>query len=594
MISVENYLFIELCDLHDGSNIDGEHHNINGKNKVLRFKYGNICPISIKDSKDSTVIIIGHPSFNGKIDANRFVLDYIKAKEQNMNGFTASIDGEFLIVDFNKLSDEITIINSRFASPVVFYAVVQRRFILSTTYALLFKYLLRNKLAKMLPDKAYELLSFRRLFGTDTYDDKSKYLESASKLSLGSKLKIEQYWVPDIYSNNSSLNDNAHTLVELLKNSIMYKTSDNKRDGIMQSGGLDTRMILSGFDNTPHAFNITYEKNREYKIAKKLVDYKNGDFSWIQVKNGQYSDFFDYGTQVTGGMFQNSSLFYGHRDIIKESSDVLFSGYGLDYFFQGMYLPSKMYSILGESVPWYKTLGKFNKEMVSYFIENISYQTKGFELDDIMNSGQISRKNDLIYSSIKDQFLEAKKYSDDIYDIYEHMSLGNLSRHYTYTGQLSLMELSEYRTISYTNSILDFYYNLPLKHRFDAKVLRKALYISDKRFFKLASANHGFSAGSSSFEKSIKHIYKYLPERIGLKEKKRNFERTWLTAEEVLRSELLDRINNLTKSESLHNLNIVDMDKLKKVVGMWNDKKIVGNQTLMMLLTVDSFFKQSI
>ena len=108
MISVENYLFIELCDLHDGSNIDGEHHNINGKNKVLRFKYGNICPISIKDSKDSTVIIIGHPSFNGKIDANRFVLDYIKAKEQNMNGFTASIDGEFLIVDFNKLSDEIT------------------------------------------------------------------------------------------------------------------------------------------------------------------------------------------------------------------------------------------------------------------------------------------------------------------------------------------------------------------------------------------------------------------------------------------------------------------------------------------------------
>jgi len=200
----------------------------------------------------------------------------------------------------------------------------------------------------------------------------------------------------------------------------------------------------------------------------------------------------------------------------------------------------------------------------------------------------------LIYSSIKDQFLEAKKYSDDIYDIYEHMSLGNLSRHYTYTGQLSLMELSEYRTISYTNSILDFYYNLPLKHRFDAKVLRKALYISDKRFFKLASANHGFSAGSSSFEKSIKHIYKYLPERIGLKEKKRNFERTWLTAEEVLRSELLDRINNLTKSESLHNLNIVDMDKLKKVVGMWNDKKIVGNQTLMMLLTVDSFFKQSI
>jgi asparagine synthetase B (glutamine-hydrolysing) len=593
MEKIENYLFIELCDLHDNGNIGGMHNSIYGKNRVLRFKHGVLCPITIKNDEKRAILIVGHPSINNNIDVDRFILDYIESEYKNKADFISCIDGEFLIIDFNKISDEIIVINSRFASPIVFYAVVSERFILSTAYIILFKYLLNNQLAKICPTKIYELLLFRRLFGVDNYDNHSKFLESASKLSWGCSIKIKRYWSPEINRNKYSLSDNARNLIGLLDESIDYKTSDNKRYGIMQSGGLDTRLILSRFKKPPHAFNITYEKNLEYRIAKELVSYKNGEFSWIQAQIGHYKDYFDYGVQTTGGMHQNSGLFYGHRDVIRDKCDVLFSGYGMDYFFQGMYLPSKMYSILGEPIPWYKTLGGFNTGMVEYFIDNISYKTKGFELVDIMSRKQINQMSDSIYNVVESQFEEAKKYSDNQYDIYEHMSLGNLSRHYTYCGQLALMELSEYRTISYTNNILDFYYQLPIEHRFDAKVLRKALLISDKRFYRLPSANHGYSAGLSSFEKSIAHIYKYFPERLGIKEKKRNFERTWLTAEEILRNELLDGVHKLSNSEVLADLNIVDMDKLRKLLKLWNDKQVVGNQSLMMLLTVDSFFKQS-
>jgi asparagine synthase (glutamine-hydrolysing) len=591
-MNVENYLFIELCGSCKSKITDKEYSVISGKNKTLKFKYGNLCPVSVKDYTKCTVIVVGHPSFNNNIDRNKFISDYVKVKKYGVDSFLADIDGEFLIIDFNKISDEITVINSRFASPVVFYATVREIFVLSTIYEVLFQYLISNQLAKISTEKIYELLLFRRLFGAGTYDNQSKYLEGASKLLWSNRLKIERYWRPNIYRNNFSLSDNAHTLVRLLDDSVRYKTSDNKQYGIMQSGGLDTRMILSRFSSAPHAFNITYDKNREYEIAKKLVSYKSGGFTWIQAKVGQYKNYFDYGTQVTGGMFQNSSLFYGHKNIIKEKCDVLFSGYGLDYFFQGMYLPSKMYSVFGEPIPWYKKLGKFDGEIVNYFIDNISYQTKGFKLIDIINPKQASQMNDSIYNTIKSQFKEAKRYSDDQYAIYEYMSLGDLSRHYSYTGQLSLMELSEYRTISYTNSILDFYYQLPIEHRFDAKILRKALAISDKRFYRLPSANHGYSAGYSSFRKSVNHIYRHLPERLGIKEKKRNFERTWLTSEEVLRNELLNNVHNLVNSEVLSDLNIIDMDKLRKIIKMWDDKKIVGDQSLMMLLVVDSFFRK--
>ena len=593
-MEVENYFFIELCHSSKTSLIHGESKLIKGNNKVLRFRYGDLCPVCIENNQDRVVVTVGHPSFNGNINNKSFILSYLKNTQLKADEYIANIDGEFLIIDFNKLTDDITIINSRFSSPQVFYALIDSRFILSTAYSILFKYLFNNGLSSIFTEKIYEVLLFRRLFGEGTYDNKSKYLQSASKLVLGEKLNLKRYWSPKFSRNNRSLNYNAKTLNKLIDESIDYKTSDNKKYGIMQSGGLDTRFILSRFEESPDAFNITYTKNREYKIAKKLVDYKKGSFTWIQANAGQYEKYFDYGSKITGGMFQNSALFYGHRDIIANNCDVLFSGYGMDYFFQGMYLPSKMYHLFGELVPYYKTLAKINTDIASYFINTISYKTKGFNLSDIMTKNQRVSMQDSIHDSITAQANEAKKYSDNLYDIYEYMSLGDLSRHYTYTGQLALMELTEYRTISYTNKILNFYYDLPLKHRFDARVLRRALLFSDKRFYEMPSANHGHCAGYSSFRLGMAHIYKHLPERIGIKERKRKFERTWMTAEDILKSELLNRVHKLKHSEVISSLNIIDMDKLRHLITRWDDNKIAGNQSLMMLLAVESFFNQQV
>ncbi len=64
-------------------------------------------------------------------------------------------------------------------------------------------------------------------------------------------------------------------------------------------------------------------------------------------------------------------------------------------------------------------------------------------------------------------------------------------------------------------------------------------------------------------------------------------------SEEILRNELLSNVHGLMDSEVLSDLDIVDMDKLRKIIKMWENKDIIGNQSLMMLLTVDSFFKQS-
>ena len=78
--------------------------SLDGKNRVLRFKYGNLCPISIKNDTERAIIIVGHPALNNKIDIKSFISNYIESVKKNKSDVVSSVDGEFLIIDFNKIT----------------------------------------------------------------------------------------------------------------------------------------------------------------------------------------------------------------------------------------------------------------------------------------------------------------------------------------------------------------------------------------------------------------------------------------------------------------------------------------------------------
>ena len=59
-----------------------------------------------------------------------------------------------------------------------------------------------------------------------------------------------------------------------------------------------------------------------------------------------------------------------------------------------------------------------------------------------------------------------------------------------------------------------------------------------------------------------------------------------------MKTELYERIISLKDSSVLHNLNIVDMDKLNIAINNWDKNKLKGGQTFMTLLTLDLFFSQ--
>jgi len=204
----ENYLFLELSRDHFCENKGCLIKT--GNQFELRYSYGNLTPLTTKNCRNRFLIILGHPSYNNKINNDEFIQNYVSNKHK-----LSEINGEFLIIDFNTENDELNVINSRFASPIVFYASFNDRILLSTSYSIIFKKLINEKLAKINSAVFYELMRFRRLFCDHTYDSASKYLAPASNLKWNGKLTTSNYWKHNYEKNGSTLIENAALLNDL-------------------------------------------------------------------------------------------------------------------------------------------------------------------------------------------------------------------------------------------------------------------------------------------------------------------------------------------------------------------------------------------
>jgi asparagine synthase (glutamine-hydrolysing) len=541
--------------------------------------------------------VLGHPIIDETIDNGNFPSIYMSAERGPE--FFRSLNGEFLLVEVDEARRSIRVVNSRFASPIFFYVAKAGFFLGSTSYYELCLRLRELGMLRMSQEPFYEFLNFRRVFGEKTYDRDSLYLRPANVLTFNCReTEVSTYWTPSYEKNSLSLGRNSDRLIEGIRSSIKRKTSDGRRYGMFLSGGMDTRTVLANFgEDPPHCFTLTYsQQSREYQVARRLAGLKGAGHTWIQVPERHDRRFLEECARLTGSMYMTPATFLGHGDAVAEEADVLFAGYGFDYFFQGMYIPSTSYRLFGKKIH-YRRPQAITGDMADHFISNVSYRTKGAPVDSLMKGGRRRQMDEYLRAVVGGIVSEAIGFSDDSFDIWEYINFSNLSRHYTYGGQLELMTLAEYRTISYDNDIYDHYLSLPVEQRFDARVMREALRRVSPQFYNLESANTGMPVGYSAARKTVFQVADYLKRRAIFKGQPelditpQGFKRTWLPTEAVLRYEMPDYVAGLKNSPELDSVGIFDMDKVRTVVDMWLDGRVVGDQTLLLLLTIERFLR---
>ena len=557
----------------------------------------------IFDYKDFKVIVIGNPIYQNKIDkinAAIFILDnkFELKKIQELNG-------EFLFLFFNIINQKLIIINDRFSSIPFYYLNNESGFIGSFAYNDLWNYLKKKNQLDIRHEAFYEMIHYRRIFGDKTYDKSSRYFNPASILEYSKdNISETKYWEPNFNKLKISKKKAGKLLAGFIKQSVREKTSDGKRAGLFLSGGFDTRTLLAAFEKSPVCFTASYNTkgNREYNVAKELANLKNSPHHHLQLTDNHFSNILDKAVYQVGGMHQANSIFMGYRDFIRDKADVLFHGHGLDYMFQGMYLPSSHLKIFNHTFS-FKTLNKVPNNVVDFFINNAPYRVKYPYINDFIKE---SFKESFASKLKKDlnkifEFVQSK--TSNKYNQLEYLSFNALSRHYSYSDHASIHTNAEQRTISYDNNIFDLFFQLPINYRFDRVVLREALRILDKRFFTVSHANTNLPLGSSAYQtffeikKKVLKAFYLMPRD---KPTDTHLQRTWPTHEWLIRNE--DYIKDIAKiigpGCALEKIDFLDLKKLQIEIKKWLDNpksypysKQMGD-FVWSLITLEVFLKQ--
>ncbi len=569
------------------------HHEINNPNNIIK-KF---------ESDDIINIIYGYPLINNNLDYNK--VNRIINSENINKDLISSINGEFLLISLNKKDLSVKIINDRFTSYPLYYCNIGRNFYCSTNYFKLIKLVKNNNDSISINNRAFaEFLWFRKIHGDITYHNEINFLGSASSFEYFKNQKnITKYWIPNFSKNNNNLKTNIDIFVEKLFSSIKIKTNhfNTDRIGLFLSGGMDTRLILSSLlqlNIRPICFTVGYSKEGEYKTAKKLTSKYNLKHYFLELPNNLYDIFWEKKLKLSSGFhvpFHN--IFLGFKEFIQEKTDVLLHGHGLDYLFQGMYLPVNHINIFGKKTYYNYFQNLKNKDdIVNFYIHNITYRNWRVNLNKLSKKELVS---DYLRKNIDEIFIKLKKFSFDNFDIWESFMINNLSRHYSQTDIIGIHTNNISTKISNDNNLFDFYLSLNRRHRKNGILTKEALKKLNLFMANTKSANTNYKI--TAYPTELNFYYAYLKFMRYFSNKKKYqllsaLDRTWPNhdKEVIIRTKLNNELKKLTNSEQLiETLDFFDKDKLIKYINSClEEKEIGGGQFLMSLLTIEKFLNE--
>lgn len=545
----------------------------------------------------STLSILGSPVYRYRLDNEAIRKEILQYGIER--SFIADLDGSFLIIYHNEEDKSLVIANDRFASIPFYYYYEGKDFIGSLNYSDIWTKLGSMDRRAVNKEAFYEFLHFQRLLGDKTYDKKTKYLNSASILYFDEKrrvLKTEKYWRPDFSNVHKSPNELSRIFADLVSESIYVRTSDNKRYGLLLSGGLDSRLVLAALRKPIECITIGSCENNEYIVARELACRKGYSHSFVKRCGTHYADILEDAVFLGSAMnVYDHAHFLDLGDSLKTKADVFLHGHGFDYMFQGKYLPVTRFKIFGKNT-YLKRMKNIGRQSIKdYFFSRIGYSLKSIEPLSLVIGEKRGSIREYIYSSLEEILQEGYSFCGNVYDLWEYLIMHNLSRHYTFLNIASIRTFAEERTPAFANNLFDFYLSLPAKSRLNRSIFTNAIRLLDKRLYKIRNANTNCNIYDSDLMLTAKLALNKTLDKIGFKIllPPAQKERSWPIRADIIRNS--DKMQKLTKdiadSDYLRMLGFLDMDKIRSYVETHLSGKGDYSDLILTLVTIDTFLK---
>jgi hypothetical protein len=276
---------------------------------------------------------------------------------------------------------------------------------------------------------------------------------------------------------------------------------------------------------------------------------------------------------------------------------VLFHGHGMDYLFQGMYLPATQFTIMGRPtyLRWMRPLAQ---DVVSEYLTNIKFRLKHVDLFRYIRPAWQARLRDYLHSAVQDVLDEGHSLCRTSADRWEYLLIHALSRHYSNCNISDLITSAEQRTVTFENDLFNFYLGLPARQRFAAAAMRRALRMMDPRLARLEMANTGVKIDASPLELQVRHTFRHLCRVLTGNARYRHptdRDRTWPYRDITFRQHpmLKQAVREACRSEVLvESLPFLDLDVVSNDIDEWFQQPRGGGGLMATLVTIDRFLRQ--
>lgn len=341
-----------------------------------------------------------------------------------------------------------------------------------------------------------ELFTMQRTIGSNTPIAGVKALSSASIVRFdASGLHQNKYWQLAWEDGYASKADCADDLSHAVRTAVRRQADMAKHPGLMLSGGLDSRMIISCAD--PGALSCwttaSYEENLEMSLAKRVAGMFDAEHHVCIVSPEDSFRFLDDAVIACGGLYPASTPIAAFMPQIDPSVDMLLTGHGLDYTLRGYYLPSKFLSMAGSKTRLPALRGIPQSPTGHDVLASLRQGPPRQILERMVPANRRELWWDAIGEKL-DGLLEPWLKSDQPYNAWDAFILENVSKHYAFTGMMAVRNQSNLANPAFDNDVFDIYLKMPPAWRCEGWAAVKAMRQLSKQASGVENANTGFAA----------------------------------------------------------------------------------------------------
>ena len=409
----------------------------------------------------------------------------------------AQVNGQFNVILSDRRRHALLLVNDRFASRPLYYHATPERLIWSNQ--------VRGLLAPDVPRRLceagmHQLFVFQTILDDRTLLEDVRTLPPAGVLTFqDGRARVGRYWELE-YRDAAPrpIRRHAEELAETLRSAVRRSLRSAERAGLLLSGGLDSRAILTCSPVPLAAVTIADSENTEVEIARRLAASRDLPFTFIRRDPDYYTGLVDLGATLGDGASRFDNAHFGRlREALGGSVGGLATGYGFDLLLKGTALPRHRRHLLGWSVNRHRLVEPGPHPSRDALVD-VVLDTQGDclwhhpVLPRLFRGAERARLEESVRGVVGEILVRAETHAPDSVRRCEFVRMNMLATRFNaFLNVLSIRHFYRDYTVAFDNAVLDRHLDLPSELRLDGIVYKRALHLLDPALAAVPYANTG-------------------------------------------------------------------------------------------------------